>query len=52
VETSVAGVQGIIEQVEGGTPLGDVAGPAAAAVTALVASIDGLIQTVREQECD
>jgi hypothetical protein len=52
VESAIDGIDEIVQQVQGGTPLTDVATQAGAAVTAVVTSIEGLVQTAQEQGCD
>jgi hypothetical protein len=51
VETAAQGVGTIVEQVQGGTTLTDVLSQATTAISALVTSVEALIQTAREQEC-
>lgn len=51
VETAITDVEGIVQQVQGGTALTDVAPQAITAVSALVTAVEGLVQTAKDQEC-
>ena len=51
VEAALGDVETVVQQVQGGSALTDVAPQAVAAVSALVTAVDSLIQTAQEQEC-
>jgi hypothetical protein len=51
VESALGGIDDIVQQLQSGTALTDVATQAGAAVTAVVTSIEALVQTAQDQGC-
>lgn len=51
VESAFDDVDGVVQQVQGGAAIQSVATQAAAALSALVTSIQGLVTTAQEQDC-
>jgi outer membrane murein-binding lipoprotein Lpp len=51
VEASLTDIESVVQLVQGGTALADVATEATTALSSLVTSIESLVQTVDDQEC-